>query len=206
MPQPTRSPRYGDGVAYSLRVYGLQGLAALDIDQATATALGFPKLKYAWVERERRWICAEIPMDRVSRSEDIVDLYVTGTHLRLREAVPHDGAPPMRRLGRKADVSPTTRLLTSLYLSADEFALFADLPGASLRKTRHFLYAPKGVVLSIDRFSGPLEGLFMAEAEFDDDDAMAAFPMPDFAVREVTDDPRYGGGRLATNGLPSITE
>ncbi len=31
---------------------------------------------------------------------------------------------------------------------------------------------------------------------------MAAFAMPDFAIREVTDDPRYRGGNLAGHGLP----
>ena len=37
----------------------------MDIDRQTATALGFPKLKYAFVERERRWLCREVPRDRV---------------------------------------------------------------------------------------------------------------------------------------------
>ena len=32
---------------------------------------------------------------------------------------------------------------------------------------------------------------------------LAAFPTPDFALREVTDDPRYTGGTLAVNGRPS---
>lgn len=174
----------------------------MEIDKAVAAALGFPKLKYAWVERERRWLCSDIPMDLVIEVEDIVDLYVAGTQLRLREATPWDGGPVMRRLGRKGDVNATTRLLTSLYLSADEFALFTDLPGMRLTKTRHRLRADDGIVLSIDQFSGALQGLILAEAEFEDDAALAAFPSPDFAVQEVTHDPRYGGGQLAMHGLP----
>ena len=43
----------------------------------------------------------------------------------------------------------------------------------------------------------------MAEAEFKTDDTLAAFPMPDFAIREVTDDPRFSGGHLVVHGLPS---
>ena len=35
-----------------------------------------------------------------------------------------------------------------------------------------------------------------------DDAAMAAFPDPAFAVREVTDDPRYTGGELVRAGVP----
>lgn len=70
-----------------------------------------------------------------------------------------------------------------------------------MRKTRHY-YAAPGVTLSVDRFEGPLAGLFLAEAEFAADAAMAAFPSPTFAMREVTDDPRYTGGELVRAGIP----
>ncbi|MDB5444113.1 MAG: hypothetical protein JWP73_2489 [Phenylobacterium sp.] len=175
----------------------------MEIDLATAQALGFQKLKYAVVERERRWLCRDVPQDRVLSAEAITDLYVAGTRLRLREAVPLDGGPPQRRIARKADVDARTRLITSIYLSEVEFALLADLPGARLRKTRHHLAAVAGVSISVDRFEGPLAGLVLAEAEFDSAAAMAAFPTPDFAVREVTDDPRYSGGVLVAHGLPA---
>ena len=168
----------------------------MEIDPKTAASLGFPKLKYAWVERERRWLCREIPMDRVIGADSIVDLYVTGTRLRLREATPLDGGPPMRRLSRKADVDAATRLLTSIYLAPAEFALLAGLPGNVIRKTRHRLSPQGGVTMSVDRFEGPLEGLILAEAEFETDEAMVVFAAPDFCVREVTDDPRYTGGAL----------
>jgi hypothetical protein len=175
----------------------------MDIDPATAAALGFPKSKYAWVERERRWLCSHVPEDRVWKAEDITDLYVEGTRLRLREALPHDQGPAMRRLSRKADVDATTRLLTSVYLAPEEFALLSGLPGRRLNKTRHRLEAPSGVALSVDRFHGDLEGLILAEAEFDDAEALKAFPHPDFAIREVTEDPRYTGGWLVRHGLPA---
>jgi hypothetical protein len=32
---------------------------------------------------------------------------------------------------------------------------------------------------------------------------MAAYPTPAFAIREVTDDPRYRGGNLAADGIPA---
>ncbi|MDB5425850.1 MAG: hypothetical protein JWQ29_3266 [Phenylobacterium sp.] len=175
----------------------------MEVDAATAAALGFPKLKYAWVERERRWLCHEIPTARVIGAEAITDLYVTGVRLRLREARPLDGGAPMRRLTRKADVDASTRLLTSIYLSPDEFALLAGLPGKVIRKTRHRLAPEDGVAMSVDRFEGPLEGLILAEAEFETDAALAAFAAPDFCVREVTDDRRYTGGALSSNGLPA---
>jgi hypothetical protein len=174
----------------------------MDIDPAIAAALGFPKPKYAWVERERRWLCARVPEELVVKAEAITDLYVEGTRLRLREAIPDDGGPAMRRLGRKADVDATTRLLTSIYLQPEEFALLSGLPGVRLTKTRHRLKSPPGVMMSVDRFHGALEGLILGEAEFDGAEALKAFPMPDFALREVTDDLRYTGAQLARHGLP----
>jgi len=176
----------------------------MDVDAATAAALGFPKLKYAWVERERRWLCRGIPREPVLSADRITDLYVTGARLRLREAVPLDGGAPMRRLTRKADVDARTRLLTSIYLEETEFRLLCDLPGVRLCKTRHRLQPRDGAAfLSYDVFEGPLEGLVLAEAEFDTPEALAAFPTPAFARREVTGDPRYNGAALAREGLPA---
>ncbi|TAJ40833.1 MAG: hypothetical protein EPO55_07685 [Reyranella sp.] len=175
----------------------------MDIDPAIAKSLGFPKPAYTVVERERRWLCREVPFERIVRTETIVDLYVTGTRLRLREARPHNGDPAMLRFSRKADVDPKTRLITSIYLPEHEFAvLAAALPGLRIRKLRHRLKAPRGVVLSVDEFQGALAGLRMVEAEFDTPERMASFPMPDFAIREVTDDPRFSGGHLVEHGLP----
>lgn len=175
----------------------------MDIDPALARSLGFPKPAYTVVERERRWLCRAVPRELIVRTETIVDLYVTGARLRLREARPHNGDPAMLRLSRKADVDPRTRLITSMYLPEHEFALLAaTLPGRRIRKIRHRLKTPPGVVLSADEFQGALNGLRMVEAEFDTPERMAAFAMPDFAIREVTDDPRFGGGQLAANGLP----
>jgi CYTH domain-containing protein len=170
----------------------------MDIDPQIASALGFPKPHYTAVERERRWLCREVPRGRVLRTEAITDLYVTGTRLRLREARPIDGKPAMLRLSRKADVDAHTRLITSIYLPEEEFAvLAAALPGVRIRKLRHRLQAPPGVMIAVDEFQGEHEGLVLAEAEFKTAELLAAFPTPDFAVREVTDDPRFTGACLA---------
>ena len=175
----------------------------MDIDQHTALELGFPKPEYRSVERERRWLCREVPRERVFRTEAITDLYVTGARLRLREARPIDGGAPILRLSRKADVDLHTRLITSIYLPEEEFAILAAaLPGVRIKKLRHRLHQFPGVAMLVDEFQGDLEGLIMAEAEFKTFDLLAAFPIPDFAVREVTDDPRYSGGNLVKYGLP----
>lgn len=83
----------------------------MSIPPDVAASLGFLKTDYVVVERERRWLCRDVPRDRIARSERMTDLYVTGTHLRLRDARPLDGGPPRLRLTRKVDVDAHTRLI-----------------------------------------------------------------------------------------------
>ncbi|MFO1087045.1 MAG: hypothetical protein U1E21_21025 [Reyranellaceae bacterium] len=176
----------------------------MDVDPTIALALGFPKAVYTQVERERRWLSRSPPRDTIMQSELITDLYVTGTHLRLREARLLDGSGTAKlRLSRKADVDARTRLVTSIYLPEQEFAvLAASLPGIRIAKRRHRLKSPAGTLMSLDEFLGDLEGLVLLEAEFTSDALMEGFTVPDCALGEVTDDPHYGGGALAAYGLP----
>lgn len=174
----------------------------MDIDPELARELGFPKLKYACVERERRWLCAQLPDVDVVSADAITDLYIVGSRLRLREARPLDGGSVMRKLGRKGDLDPAHRLITSIYLSEAEFALLTGLPGRRIEKVRHRLAPIDGRTFGVDVFAGALQGLVLSETEFESDAEMAACPHPPFALREVTDDPRYAGGWLAAHGLP----
>ncbi|MEQ1759285.1 MAG: hypothetical protein ABL986_13260 [Vicinamibacterales bacterium] len=176
----------------------------MDIDPTIAAALGFPKPMYTNVERERRWLCHDVPRELIRETWTITDLYVTGARLRLREMRPAGGGPGRLRLTRKADVDARTRLITSIYLPEDEFALLAaSLTGVRLTKIRHRLVLPPGVsLLSVDEFQGDLSGLVLAETEFETPEALAAFTTLDFATREVTDDLRYSDGSLAKSGIP----
>ena len=45
-------------------------MAPMDIDPQAASALGFPKLEYVALERERRWLCREVPRERVVRTPE----------------------------------------------------------------------------------------------------------------------------------------
>jgi CYTH domain-containing protein len=174
------------------------------IDEGIAFALGFPKQEYTAVEIERRWLCQSVPRDRVRQSEEITDLYVDGTRLRLREARPIGAGASMLRLSRKADIDAYTRLITSIYLPEEEFAVLAKLlPGARIRKVRHRLRSVPGAEMLIDEFQGSLAGLILAEAAFEAPEHMAAFVAPDFVLQEVTTDPRYTGGHLVKLGVPA---
>lgn len=175
----------------------------MDVTQQIAEALGFPKRHYRIVERERRWLCSSVPQELVQSTEEITDLYVTDSRLRLREARSLDGTQAMLRLTRKADVDDRTRLISSIYLSEGDFAVLVRvLSGVRVSKLRHRLHDQLGAAMCVDEFLDPLAGLLIAEAEFQSDEALYQFCPPAFTGREVTDNPRFSGFALATEGLP----
>lgn len=173
------------------------------MDPHIAHRLGFPRPQYMAIERERRWLCRHLPRERIVSTEAIIDLYVERSQLRLREARLLDGGTPRLRLTRKADVDSSTRLITSIYLPENEFAMLAStLAGKRITKLRHRLGEIDDVVMSVDEFQGDLAGLLLAEAEFKNPEHLRQFTAPEFVAHEVTDDPRYTGGYLAWHGMP----
>jgi CYTH domain-containing protein len=152
--------------------------------------------KYALVERERRFLLATAPETaNLQAVRRITDRYLTGTRMRLRRV---DGPGPARCEFKLTQKVPAERLgpvqgtITNIYLSEAEYDVFAVLPARVLTKTR--LSIPP---LGVDVFDAPLHGLVLAEAEFATDDDMYAFEPPSDVVAEVTDDPRFTGGRLS---------
>jgi CYTH domain-containing protein len=166
------------------------------------------RLEYARLERERRFLLDALPAEAARADwEQLDDLYFPGTTLRLRCVTGPDGAVRERKLNQKLpapDGAPHARVITSVYLDDADFALLAHLPGgAPLAKRRHRL-AGGGHVLGVDVFLGSLAGLVLAEVELDSEAALRAFAPPPFARREVTDDARFTGGRLATGDPAAV--
>lgn len=64
-------------------------------------------LKYADVERERRFLVSRLP-EAAHERRRIIDRYVTGTRLRLREMVTEEGIVT-RKLGHKVRLSESSR-------------------------------------------------------------------------------------------------
>jgi CYTH domain-containing protein len=151
--------------------------------------------KYSRVEREQRWLLRSVPVGARGPAE-ILDRYLTGTTLRLRQVTSADGEV-VRKLGQKVrddPRSPSRVQMTNIYLQPHEHALLAALPGAELRKTRRHIDAG-GRAFAIDELHGPLEGLILAEVELEAGEPDRT--QPSFAFLEVTEDDRFSGGRLA---------
>lgn len=154
-----------------------------------------PIHKFAKIERERRFLLDQFPKTaRVERIRRITDRYIDGTTLRLRKMTGENG-PAAYKLTQKIparDSGGQQGLIVTMYITEDEFVLLEQLPAHTLNKTRHSV-PPFG----IDVFDGALEGLILAEAEFDSAAAADALIIPPYVSREISDDDRFTGGHLA---------
>lgn len=149
-------------------------------------------LKYAVVERERRYLLTGLPEGTTSTLE-ILDRYLSGTRLRLREVRTSDGTVT-RKLGHKVRLGdgPAEIACTSLYLNDEEWAVLAALPARVLRKWRHVVERD-GLQVAVDELE---DGSLIAE--IDDGDSPSEL-VPDWLdiVRDVTADEAWTGARLA---------
>lgn len=73
--------------------------------------------------------------------------------------------------------------------------------GNTIHKTRYQLLDGE-YVLSIDIFSGDLEGLAYLEIEFKNKEEAEKYQTPDWVIKDVTADVRYKNGSLARFGVP----
>lgn len=147
--------------------------------------------KYALLEIERRWLVdpARAPPLDLARSREIIDLYIDGGRLRLRTVTEPGGGRVFKLCKKYERDDALGGPIVNIYLSAEEHAVFAGLPGRRLVKQRH---AVQG--FSIDVLE---DGVMLAEQEYPSTEAAMAAQAPDWALREVTDDPAFRGDSLA---------
>lgn len=149
-------------------------------------------LKYAVVERERRFLLASLPAG-VTSTKDIVDRYLTGTRLRLREVTAEDGSV-VRKLGQKVRLGagPAEVACTNLYLDDAEWQALCTLPARVLRKRRHVVHRD-GLVLAVDEHE---DGSLVAEID-DGDEPPVHVPEWLDLIADVSDDESWTGAARA---------
>jgi len=159
--------------------------------------------KYARIEWERRFLLDQFPDADVVRIRHIVDRYIDGTLLRLREQT-DDGGSAIFKLTQKVPEragGAQQGFITTIYLTEDEFRVLAHLSAKKLSKTRYSV-PPFG----IDVFEGALQGLRLAEAEFNSAAEAEDLILPSYILREVTDDDRFTGGQLVCASRQNVEE
>jgi CYTH domain-containing protein len=162
--------------------------------------------KYARRELERRFLLATVPEGwrEVARTTVIVDRYLEGTRLRIRRAT--EGDRVVYKLTQKIPGEHgSPGLITTMYVSEEEHARLSVIPARVLSKTR-LSVPPFGVDVFDFSFSFPLPGagLVLAEAEFETEEQMRLLSPPAWSVAEVTLDPRFTGGSLASSSRDEL--
>jgi CYTH domain-containing protein len=159
-----------------------------------------PESKYARVERERRYLLADLPegLTRADPHLQITDNYITGTRLRLRKVrEPRTNKWTVKFTQKFApnpeDLSRT--IITNTYLNALEAETLSVFNSNEIRKNRYY-FEFEGRRFAVDMFLGDLFGLVLAEVSFDTDEELDQFAKPAFALAEVTDDAVFSGGKL----------
>ena len=161
-------------------------------------------LKYARIERERRFLLAGVPASEATGEQlHIVDRYLQTTRLRLR-LVRRAGEDPVYKLGQKIRVGagPSTIAHTTVYLDRAEYEALTQLPGRTLTKTRT-LSGWHGLTLAVDVFTGELDGLVLAEVELSESAEPPATGWLSLGD-EVTADERFTGGALASTSREQL--
>jgi CYTH domain-containing protein len=102
--------------------------------------------------------------------------------------------------------SGLSRAEHEIEISRKQFeSLWPATEGSRIRKRRHRLPAGGDLQIELDVYGGSLEGLIVAEVEFDDPWAAESFEAPHWFGREVTDNSAYKNQRLALEGLPGVS-
>jgi CYTH domain-containing protein len=153
-------------------------------------------LKYAQVERERRWLLVAAPeLPDQTRRLDIIDRYISGTRLRLRQVT--ENGSVTRKLGQKLRLGDAAGEIahTSMYLDDAEWDVLASLPAAVVTKVRTLVSHVEGTV-AVDVFGGHLAGLVLAEVDSGEGRSWE-LPKSYGILGEVTGDEAFTGGALA---------
>ena len=160
-----------------------------------------PESKYARVERERRYLLADLPdgLTRVDPHLQLTDNYITGTRLRLRKVRDPRTNKYTVKFTQKFAPNPedlSRTIITNTYLNALEAEVLSVFNTNEIRKNR-YRFEFEGRQFGVDMFLGDLFGLVLAEVSFETDDELDDFRQPPFAIAEVTNDPVFSGGSLA---------
>jgi CYTH domain-containing protein len=160
------------------------------------------KRPYARIERERRFLLERLPPELDPDDyERLEDLFVEGTHLRLRHVRRPSGEWIVTKLGQKivepgAPNDPRQRSMTTIYLPESEGAVLGSIPGLRTTK-RRYRTREQGWTFCIDVWESPARGTILAEVEAPSIEELERIAIPAWALREVTDDARYSAIALA---------
>ena len=159
------------------------------------------------MEIERKWLIRRedipYPMDKLERHE-IKQLYVSfSPTIRARCIDECEYILTVKTRSESAEDNKLCRNEYEMPLSRDEYESLEKLSlGRVICKDRYKTTGDDGYTREIDLFRGEFEGLAYMEIEFPDEASAAAFPDPEWVIRDVTRDGRFSNASLSRSGMP----
>ena len=160
-----------------------------------------PESKYARIERERRYLLRDLP-EGITRADphlQITDNYMTGSRLRLRKVREPRTNTWTVKFTQKFALDPhdlSRTVITNTYLNALEAEVLSTVFNSNEIRKNRYQFEFAGRQFSADMFLGDLFGLVLAEVSFETDEELNNFPLPPFALIDVTNEDFFSGGRL----------
>ena len=90
-------------------------------------------------------------------------------------------------------------------LNAAEYEVLSVFEANEIRKNR-YPFEWEGRKFAIDMFLGDLFGLVLAEVSFESEAELESFPMPPFAIADVTNNELFTGGKLCDLSFEDIRD
>ncbi len=171
------------------------GIAELAADEHNSSPVTAANEASATIERERKFLVADLPAlpDEGAALRQGYLAIDGSVSVRVRDAG-HAGNTLTIKAGRGA-----VRTELEFQLSAEQFAAaWEQTRGRRIHKTRYRLTLDTHSV-DLDVFHDDLNGLVLAEVEFDSEQSMTEFDPPEWFGQEVTDDVAYTNASLAVN-------
>ena len=148
------------------------------------------------MEIERKFTIKELPenLEQYEKKE-IEQVYLCKKPtLRARKSNEDYILTYKSKLGLKLEENATARACEEVELPLTKEAyehLKEKADGSVISKTRYLIPLTQNRKIEMDVFHGYLEGLMIAEVEFDSEEEAAAFQLPDWFGEDVTFDHRY---------------
>ncbi len=150
------------------------------------------------VEIERSYLAAAWPQGfQNSDHSETIDIYfpASGDHPKLRIRKNTSGYELTKKL-MLDDNDASSQKEQNIELTEDEFEALAQGHGRKVAKTRYCV-PYQNLTAEVDVFGDGLKGLVLIEFEFDNQEALDTFEMPEFCLADVTQEAFIAGGVLA---------
>jgi hypothetical protein len=170
-------------------------------------------------ELRRVFLFGELPepLTRASEHLQFFDNYIENTRLRLRtirspQTKEWQYILEQRFPAEEGDLSRWQ--VAEIHLDEAEHAAFEQFEGREIRRNERvesselrfnrYFFESNGKRLELDVFLNPLWGLNLAKAFFDSEEEMKNFPMPEFALAEVTQNSFFTGSNLVGKTIADV--